>query len=77
VVFRRLHERDCDWIYAFPRVNLISFDRPHDDPDDPAEYGPSAPVERDLEREAKEQEIEEVRTELNRLHEEVVEKARV
>jgi hypothetical protein len=75
-IFRRLYERDCDWIYAFPRLHLISFDSPEDESDDPAAYDPAASVERDLEREENEQEIEELREELDRLHEEAVERAK-
>ena len=74
-IFRCLYERDCDWHYTFPRLYLVSFDRPEDEPDDPAAYDPSASVERDLEREAKEDEIEELREELDRMHREAVEKA--
>ena len=74
-IFRRLYERDCDWHYTFPRLYLVSFDRPEDAPDDPAAYDPSASVERDLEREEKEEEIEELREELDRMHREAVEKA--
>ena len=75
-IFRRLYERDCDWIYAFPRLHLISFDSPEDESDDPAAYDPAASVERDLEREEKEQEIEELRRELDAMHQEAIKKAK-
>jgi len=74
-IFRRLYERDCDWHYTFPRLYLVSFDRPEDEADDPAAYDPSASVERDLEREEKEEGIEELREELDRMHREAVEEA--
>jgi len=76
-IFRRLYERDCDWHYTFPRLYLMSFDQPEDEgPDDPAAYDPSASVERNLEREEKEEEIEELRKELDQMHREAVEKAK-
>lgn len=74
-IFRRLYERDCNWHYTFPRLYLISFDR-EEAPDDPAAYDPSASVERDLEREEKEEEIDELREELDRMHREAVEEAK-
>jgi hypothetical protein len=74
-IFRRLYERDCDWHYTFPRLYLVSFDRSEDAPGDPAAYDPSASVERDLDREENEEEIEELREELDRMHREAVEKA--
>lgn len=75
-IFRRLYERDCKWHYTFPRLYLLSFDREEEIPDDPAAYDPSASVERDLEHEENQEEIDELRQELDQMHRDAVEDAK-
>jgi hypothetical protein len=74
-IFRRLYERDCDWVYTFPRLHLISFDR-EDEPDDPADYDPGEAVEEDLERDEDDTDVDDLRRRLDALHDDALERAR-
>ncbi len=40
MVFRRLKALGTDWIYRFPRIGMVRFEKP-DEPDKPEEYSPS------------------------------------
>lgn len=41
LIFRRLKTLGANWIYRFPRIGVVRFDRPEDSSGDPADYSPS------------------------------------
>ncbi len=75
-IFETLHEHGCDWIYSFPSMHLISFDKGDDRPDDPATYDPAKSMEAELEKENRQADVEKFQAELDDIRETEMEKAR-
>lgn len=77
LIFRRLNEQHCDWIYSFPRLHAISFDHLKGDPSaDPAQYDPNKALADEAEREQRREETRRMQTKFDQAAEEAMEEAR-
>ena len=73
-IFGRLRDAGCDWRYEFPRIHVLRFDWEEEAGFE--SYDPSAAVEAGLLRAAREEEFRRFQEELDRTHEEVLDRAR-
>lgn len=77
LIFRRIQEQACDWLYSFPRIHLISFDHLKDEaPTDPAAYDPNKALADDAERQQRKQENRRLQEEFDQAAEEAMDEAR-
>jgi len=79
MIFRRLQKAGCDWEYHFPRLLLINM-RPLHDPmekgePDFANYDPSVALGKEQENSAHDEEIGELRAQMDEAHHEAVKDA--
>lgn len=77
LIFERIREQACDWVYSFPRLHLISFDHLKEEiPTDPASYDPNNALAEDAERQQRNQENRRLQEEFDRAAEEAMDEAR-
>lgn len=77
LIFERVKEQNCDWIYSFPHLHLISFDHLKEDaPTDPAAYDPNKALAEDAERQQRGAENRKLQDEFDRAAEEAMDEAR-
>lgn len=74
-IFTKLKKANLFWRYAFPKLNIISFEKPEADVK-PEDYDPQKAIEQELEKENKKKEIEKLRAELDKSYEEAREEAK-
>ena len=75
-IFETLARQGCDWIYSFPDVYLVSFDRGEDaTPNDPAKYDPGKAMKVQMEQEQQKAEVEKLQAKLEEERESAMEKA--
>lgn len=74
-IFQTLHAEGCDWIYAFPRLQLIDLGGRASE-DDLSAYDPSEAVRAELEEAERREKIREMEADLERAHEDTVRRAR-
>ena len=77
LIFRRIKEQGCDWIYSFPRLHLISFDHLKEEtPTDPAAYDPNKALAEDAGRQQRKEESRKLQEDFDRAAEEAMDEAR-
>lgn len=77
LLFQRLRERFCDWVYSFPRTYLIDLGQKKEDvSDDTERYNPEEAMRKDLERKERQKEVDDFRRELEEGYEEAKEEAK-
>lgn len=78
--FEKLKALGCDWIYHFPRMYLISFDKPEDGEketlDDMTSYDPARSLEQEMEKKKQKDEAAKLRADLDDAYEKAVEEAK-
>jgi hypothetical protein len=79
MIFRRLKAQDLDWVYHFPRLNLVDLaalkeELEADKPD--LNYDPSAAFEEERQKNKHAEEVARMRQELDEAHEQALERAR-
>jgi hypothetical protein len=77
-IFRNLKRLQCDWIYSFPRMHLVSFDKSGEEEKytGPLEYDPNKAVLEELEKREKEESVNRLREELDEAYHKDVEEAK-
>lgn len=77
-IFRNLKRLRCDWIYSFPRMHLISFDKTGEEEKhtDPLDYDPNKAVQEELEKQEQEKSMNRLREEFDEAYDEAVEEAK-
>jgi hypothetical protein len=75
-IFSRLKAKGLDWEYSFPRMGLINFNKGEDNDETPETYDPAASMQKQLEQQQKQEEINSLQQKLNDTYNEEFEKAR-
>lgn len=75
-IFKRLQQKNLDWEYSFPQMQLISFQKEDQDSDEPEKYDASEALQKELDRNKEKEEMNELREKFDKIHEEEYEKAR-
>lgn len=81
LIFRRLRERGLNWRYVFPRLHLIELTALEQPPGAETQvewgsYDPSESIGKELEASRREQELAQMRQEMEEAHREAIERAR-
>lgn len=74
MIFKRLKALGCDWKYSYPRLGVVRFAAPPEDPTAP--YDPAAAFIKQQEEENKQKEFEEMQQNLRQTYNESVREAR-
>ncbi len=74
MVFRRLQALGADWIYRFPRLGMVRFEKP-DEPASPGDYSPSEAFAEEARKQAEAAEFAETEARLERTYQESAEAA--
>jgi hypothetical protein len=76
-IFKHLRSLECDWIYSFPRIYAISFDKTEtEEPPDPLAYDPNRALEEEFSKQEKKEEADRLQQELEEAYEKEVEEAK-
>lgn len=68
MVFRRLRSLDADWIYRFPRIGVVRFEKP-EEPADLADYSPSEAFAKEAKKREDDAEFARMEAELDQAYE--------
>ena len=74
LVFRRLQALGADWIYRFPRMGIVRFQKP-EEPVAPGDYSPSEAFAKEAKKQEEEAEFAKMEAELERAHQASAESA--
>jgi hypothetical protein len=77
LIFERLKQQGYGWRYAFPRMQVFRFGKPDSEEQDSVSYDPSASFAREQERVEKDAEFDRLQAELEQLHQDALEEAKV
>ncbi|MBI2478340.1 MAG: hypothetical protein HYV60_06775, partial [Planctomycetia bacterium] len=81
MIFKRLRDRQLDWVYHFPRLNLIDLQplreslKPNDEPDW-TDYSPESALAREREEQDRQQRLAEMKHKMDEDHARALEDAR-
>ena len=79
LLFERLKSLGCDWEYSFPRIGIVDFSGLKEETEaqneNPADYDPAMAMEKELEKEARQQETDRLRAQLDEVYEQEFEDA--
>jgi len=75
-IFRKLKAKKIDWEYSFPRMGLINFNNDNNDKTEMKDYNPTTSVQKELEREKKNNEMKKFQQQLDDAYNEEYEQAR-
>ncbi|MCC5806149.1 MAG: hypothetical protein JJU00_07450 [Opitutales bacterium] len=75
MLFRRLRGVGADWVYRFPRIGIVRFDRGGEADSTPEDYDPSAAFAAEQEREKRDEEVARMEAELDASYREAAEEA--
>jgi hypothetical protein len=63
MVFRRLRELDVDWIYRFPQIGVVRFNKP-EEPAEPSAYSPSEAFAKEIKQKEDEADFARIEAEM-------------
>jgi hypothetical protein len=76
-IFKHLRSLECDWIYSFPRIYAISFNKEDmETPSDPLEYDPNKALEEEFSKQEKKAEVDRLQQELEEAYQQEAEEAK-
>ncbi|HKI46094.1 MAG TPA: hypothetical protein VKA08_12250 [Balneolales bacterium] len=75
-IFQKLKDRNLGWEYSFPRIGIINLQKGEEKTVDPAKYDPDHAMKEQLKNTEKENEVNRLHDELDRIYEKECEKAR-
>jgi len=76
-IFKHLRSLECDWIYSFPRIYAISFNKEDAElHSDPLAYDPNKALEEEFTQQEKKAEGDRLQEELNEAYEKDIEEAK-
>lgn len=77
LLFGRLREQGCNWVYSFPRIQVIDLEQKQEsEPKNPESYNPEKAMQEELEREERKKQSDKLRRRLDEAYEEAREKAK-
>lgn len=68
LIFEKLKAKNCNWRYSFPKISIISFDKPEEEIS-LENYDPSKAIEEELAQKQKQVEVQKLRDELDEIYE--------
>ncbi|HFA49807.1 MAG TPA: hypothetical protein ENJ95_12430 [Bacteroidetes bacterium] len=75
-IFEILKSEGLDWVYSFPGVYIVDFEKGDNAPDDPANYNPNKAMAGTIEKEERTKKFEQLKADLEKTREAEMEEAR-